>query len=91
MADYSTTPETAGPARDGSKSLARESKYGQAVTALLSILALGLAGWLGDLDVSTLPGWLIGAATVAASTFAGILTAWATRNRPRALQLYSKD
>lgn len=60
------------------------------MTFAASVLALGLAGWLGDLDLSTLPGWLIGAATVAASTMAGILTAWATKNRPRALQLYRK-
>lgn len=91
MSDFTTDPTTAGPAHDGSKSLARESKYGQAVTAILSILALGAAGWLGNLDLSTLPGWLVGSATVAASTFAGILTAWATRNRPRALQVYRRS
>lgn len=90
MTTYGTEPTTAGPARDGSRSLARESRYGQAVTAILSILALGAAGWLGNLDLSTVPGWAVGAATVAVSTAVGTLTAWATKNRPRALQLYRK-
>lgn len=91
MSTYTTDPATAGPARDGSRSLARESKYGQAVTAILSILALGAAGWLGNLDLSTVPGWAVGAATVAVSTAAGTLTAWATKNRPRALQVYRRS
>lgn len=72
---------SAGPAGDGSRALARESKYGQAVTSILSILALGAAGWLADLDLSTVPGWATGAAAVAVSTAVGTLTAWATRNR----------
>lgn len=90
MTDYASTPETAGPAHNGTRSLARESKYGQTVTAVLSILALGAAGYLGDLDLSTLPGWLTGAAAVAVSTLAGTLTAYATRNRPRAMRVTRK-
>ena len=90
MTEYAATPETAGPNHDGSHSLARESKLGQTVTGVLSILALGAAGWLGDLDLSTLPGWAVATATVAVSTAVGTLTAWATKNRPRALQVYRK-
>lgn len=90
MSTSSTDPTTAGPAHDGSRSLARESKVGQAVTGVLSILALGAAGWLKDLDLSTVPGWASAAATVAVATAVGTLSAWATRNRPRALQLYRK-
>lgn len=87
MTTYSTEPTTAGPARDGSRSLARESRYGQAVTFALSVLALGAAGWLGNLDLSTVPGWATAAATVAVSTTVGTLTAWATKNRTRALRI----
>lgn len=88
MSVYSSAdPSTAGPARDGSRSLARESRIGQVMTTALSILALGLAGWLIELDLSTLPGWAVAAASVAASSAAGTLTSWATRNRVRAIRI----
>lgn len=76
-----TQPETAGPNRDGSKSLARESKYGLAVTFVLTVVATGALGWLADLDLSTVPGWAAGAATYAVTTVVGLLTAYVTKNR----------
>lgn len=90
MTHYGTTPETTGPHHDGSRSLARESRYGQTVTAVLSILALAAAGYLGDLNLSTLPGWASAAAAVAVSTAIGTLTAYATRNRSQALRITRK-
>lgn len=74
-------PEYAGPNGDGSQSLARESKLGHLVQLTLSAVALAVAGWLTDVDLSTLPGWLVATATVAAATLAGVLTSWATKNR----------
>lgn len=72
---------SAGPHQDGSKSLARESKIGQTVNFVLTTLALGAAGYLGQLDLSTLPGWLVAVATSAAATGVALLTAYATKNR----------
>jgi hypothetical protein len=74
-------PQTAGPNRDGSKSLARESRYGQATTFVLSVAATGALGWLANLDLSTVPGWAAGAAALAVSGVVGTLTAYVTKNR----------
>jgi hypothetical protein len=74
--------QTSGPQGDGSKNLARESKMGHAVQFVLTTLALGAAGWLANLDLSTVPGWLTATATAATTTAVGLLTSWATRNRP---------
>jgi tetrahydromethanopterin S-methyltransferase subunit C len=76
-----TQPEVAGPNRDGSKSLARESKYGLAVTFVTTVLAIGALGWLTDLDTSTVPGWAAGSVTFAVTTVIGLLTAYVTKNR----------
>lgn len=75
--------QVAGPDRDGGKSLARESKYGLAMTFVLTVAATGALGWLGNLDLSTVPGWAAGAATYAVTTVAGLLTAYVTKNRKR--------
>jgi hypothetical protein len=76
-----TQPETAGPHRDGSRSLARESRYGLITTFVLTVAATGALGYLADLDLSTVPGWAAGAATYAVTTVIGLLTAYVTRNR----------
>jgi hypothetical protein len=73
--------ETAGPNRDGSKSLASESKAGLAVTLVLTSLAQGAIGYLTELDLSTLPGWAVATATAGVATLAGFLTAYVKRNR----------
>jgi hypothetical protein len=72
---------TAGPNRDGSKSLAPESKVGIATTLVLTSLATGAIGYLGDLDLSTLPGWLTATATTAVASVIGLLGAYVKRNR----------
>lgn len=74
--------ETAGPNGDGSQTLARESKWGQGVAFVLSTLALGAAGYIGSLDLGSLPGWAVATATVAVAQAVGLLTAWATKNKP---------
>ena len=77
-----TQPEVAGPNRDGSKSLERESKFGLATTFVLTLAATAALGYLADLDLSTVPGWAAGAATLAVTTVVGLLTAYVTKNRP---------
>lgn len=77
----SNPASTAGPNRDGSKSLAAESKVGIAVTLVLTALAQGAIGYLGDLDLSTLPGWSVATVTAAAASVVGLLTAYVKRNR----------
>lgn len=76
-----TQPETAGPNRDGSKSLAKESKAGLLVTFALTTAATAVLGYLNVLDLTTLPGWAAGAATYALTTVAGFLTAYVKKNR----------
>jgi hypothetical protein len=72
---------TAGPNRDGSKSLAPESKVGVVTTLVLTSLATGAIGYLGDLDLSTLPGWAVATATTAVASVVGLLSAYVKRNR----------
>ena len=73
--------DAAGPNRDGSKSLASESKWGLATQLVLTSLATGAIGYLGDLDLSTLPGWAVATATAGVSTVVGLLAAYVKRNR----------
>lgn len=76
-----STPQTAGPNGDGSKSLARESWVGQFVNGAAVVLVLSLATALGQIDFTPLPDYIEGIAVAAASTAAGLLAAWATKNR----------
>lgn len=71
----------AGPARDGSKSLAKESKAGLAVSFILAIAATAILGALNTLDVTTLPGWAQAAGVLAISHVSGLLTAYLKANR----------
>jgi hypothetical protein len=72
----------AGPNADGSKSLAKESKAGLAVSFATGLAALAILGFLDQkVDVSSLPGWLQGAATYAVATITGLATAYAKKNR----------
>lgn len=73
--------EIAGPNGDGSKNLAKESKVGAAVSSLVTVLALGVVEWLGTIDFSTLPTFFATVAALAAGQVAGLISAWATRNR----------
>lgn len=76
-----TQPLTAGPNRDGSKSLARESRYGFAASFVATLLITAGLGWLADLDLSSVPGWAAGAVAYAAATLTGLGTAYVTKNR----------
>lgn len=58
----------------------KESRYGLAVQFVLSVLATGAIGWLGTLNMSTLPGWAAGAGVMAVSGLIGWLTAYKTKN-----------
>lgn len=71
-----------GDPADNGNGLKKESKYGLLVQFALSVLATAAIGWLGTLNLSTLPGWLTGAATMAVSTVVGYLVAYKTRNSP---------
>lgn len=74
-------PINAGPAGDGSKSLARESKAGIAVQFVLTVAATGLLGWLANLDTSHWSGWWAATGVAAVSAVTGLLTAWLKKNR----------
>lgn len=74
-------PINAGPAGDGSKSLAKESKAGIAVQFALTVLATGLLGWLANLDTSHWTGWWAATAVAGVSAAVGLLTAYLKRNR----------
>lgn len=77
-----TQPETAGPNGDGSKTLAKESKAGLAVSFITGVAALAVLGFVGEkVDVATLPGWLQGTATYVLATVVGLATAYAKKNR----------
>jgi hypothetical protein len=76
-----SNPRTAGPNTDGSKSLAKESKAGIAVTFLLTVGATGLLGWLTNLDTSHWTGWWAATAVAGVSAGIGLLTAYLKRNR----------
>lgn len=66
---------------DGSKSLTKESKRGLAVQFLGTLAATAALGKLDALDLTTLPGWMMGAAVFGVTTLTGLLTAYVTKNR----------
>lgn len=72
---------TAGPDGDGARSLASESKVGNAVQFLVTAAATGLAGALANLDTSRWSGYLgmVGISAVGLAT--GLLSSWLKRNR----------
>jgi len=72
---------TSGPAGDGSKSLAKESKVGVALTVALSIVATGVVNWLTNLDTSQWTGWWVTGAVTIISGVAGLIAAWQKSNR----------
>lgn len=76
-----TNPRTAGPNTDGSKSLAKESKTGLAVSFVIYTLAQVLLGGLMNLDTSSWTGWWVQLAVAAISTVIGLLSAWLKSNR----------
>lgn len=82
MSDYTTgSPATSGPKGDGSSSLARESKIGQAINFVTTTLALAASGWLTSVKLDSFPGWATATVSAAIGTAVGLLTAYATKNR----------
>lgn len=65
---------------DGSKSLAKESKVGLAVSFALTLLATAGLSWLTNLDTSQWSGWWAAAGVSTVSTVAGLLSAYLKRN-----------
>lgn len=76
-----TNPETAGPERNGSKSLAKESKAGLAVTFLLFAAAQGLVDALTKVDLNGQTGWWVSLGNAGVATAIGAVTAWLKKNR----------
>lgn len=72
---------TAGPNGDGSKSLAKESKFGAVVQFLITTLGLGVLGWLTNLDTSHWTGWWSAVAVAGVATVTGLLTSYLKKNR----------
>jgi Mg/Co/Ni transporter MgtE len=73
---------TAGPNSDGSKSLAKESKTGLLTSFATGVIALAVLGFAQDkVDVTSLPGWLQGAATYVLATVTGLAAAYVKKNR----------
>lgn len=76
-----TSPSVNGPNGDGSKSLAKESKAGLAVSFIAVILADAAIGALTNINLSSAPGWSVQILTAAAATALGLLTAWRKKNK----------
>lgn len=68
---------------DAGNGVKRESKYALLTQFALSVAATGAIGYLQTLNLSTLPGWAAGAATLAVSTAVGFLVAYKTKNAPK--------
>lgn len=77
----SDDPRYAGIDGDGSKSLTRESVLGNLGNGALVALALYVANWLGELDMTPLPDWLEPLAVAGAGIAVGMLVSWVARNR----------
>lgn len=67
---------------DAGRGVKTESKYALVTQFVLSVLATGAIGFLGTLDLSTLPGWATAAGTMAVSTIVAWLVAYKTKNAP---------
>jgi len=79
---YSQNPaKSAGPAGDGSKSLAKESKAGALVQWAVTIGGTGLLGWLANLDTSHWSGWWSATAVAALGAVTGLVTSYLKKNR----------
>jgi hypothetical protein len=74
-------PKTAGPNRDGSQSLAPESKVGLIVQFLITAAATGLLAALVGLDTAHWSGYLGMLGVSVVSLVTGLLSAWLKKNR----------
>ncbi len=73
--------KSAGPNGDGSNSLAKESRWGLAITFLLFAAAQGLVDALSSVDLNGQSGWWVSLANAGIATAIGTLTAWLKKNR----------
>ena len=71
-----------GDPADNGNGVKKESKYALLTNFGLYLAATAAIGWLGTLNLSTLPGWLTGAATAGVSTALAWLVAYKTKNTP---------
>lgn len=73
--------QTGGPAGDGSRSLAKESKVGIAVSSILVVAVPAMLDWLTGLDTSNWTGRWATIGAVLVSGLVGALAAWRKANR----------
>ena len=76
-----SNPASARPNRDGSKSLASESKAGVATSAVLFFVLQTVAQGLSGIDTHDWSGWYVPLLTGALSTIGGLVAAYLKRNR----------
>jgi hypothetical protein len=76
-----SNPRTAGPAGDGSKSLASESKAGVATGAIFFFVLQTIAQGLSGVDTSDWRGWWVPLVTAGIGTAVGLITAYLKKNR----------
>ena len=72
---------TAGPNADGSKQLAKESRWGLLVTFVLFAAGQGLLDALNAVNLNGQTGWWVSLANAGVATAVGLLTAWLKKNR----------
>lgn len=66
---------------DGRKTLFRDSKLGNLANGAAVAVALYLANWLTDLDITPLPDALEPLAVAGVGLGVGLLTSWAAKRR----------
>lgn len=78
MTDYESN------AKQGKYSITSDAVKGQLTTFVLTVGATAALGALNALDLTTLPGWLAGAATYAVSAVVGVLTTYVSKRETSA-------
>lgn len=76
-----TTPQTAGPNGDGSRSLAAESRAGVITSGVVFFVLQVLVQGLSSVDTSDWSGWWVPVATGGIASATGLVTAYLKRNR----------
>lgn len=70
-----------GAETSGQKSITRDAVIGQLTQYGLAVGATAALGALNALDLTTLPGWLTGAGTLAVTTAIGFLTNYLAKRK----------
>lgn len=82
MSDYQVAPDKAGPDRNGSRSLAPESKVGQVVNFAVTALAGAALVWLNGVNADSFKDfWWGPLAAAGIGTASGLVSAWLKKNR----------